>query len=457
MKVVFFVHCFFPNHFHGTETYTLELAKNYQALGIDVHVISAIPQGEAPAAELITHYNYDGLPITCIDKNKLPHNNLKETYYHAAMYPVLDKLLCNLKPDLVHITHLLNHSAILLKLLRDLKIPCYASFTDFFGICFNNKLHAADGRLCAGPSKSRSNCAACYMKDAGNSKLSYRLLKKIITPQQLQMLAKLINILRKWPLFSNSKINTLLEDLTVRPNILLPLYSNYKAAVAPTQFLLEAYRKNGFTQPMKKIEFGIDINRSAKPKRPQNHKPIIGFIGQIAQHKGVDILIEAFSRLPKGIAELHIYGQNDLKCPYIKKLHTQAKNHEVKFLGTFKKEKTADVFSSFDLCVLPSRWYENSPLVLLSALATHTPVLISNVAGMTEFVKENINGFIFERGSVDDLERVLINILRNPAALYELSLTTNYKKTSRMMAEDTLKIYDLKISTQPTNHILQAN
>jgi hypothetical protein len=33
MKVALFVHCFFPEHFYGTETYTYELARNLKALG----------------------------------------------------------------------------------------------------------------------------------------------------------------------------------------------------------------------------------------------------------------------------------------------------------------------------------------------------------------------------------------------------------------------------------------
>jgi len=49
MRVALFVHCFFPAHFYGTETYTLELAKQYRAMGIDAHVVTAIFPGE-PAA-----------------------------------------------------------------------------------------------------------------------------------------------------------------------------------------------------------------------------------------------------------------------------------------------------------------------------------------------------------------------------------------------------------------------
>jgi len=101
-----------------------------------------------------------------------------------------------------------------------------------------------------------------------------------------------------------------------------------------------------------------------------------------------------------------------------------------------------EVMDSLDLLVIPSRWYENSPLVLLNALATHTPVVVSDVAGMTEFVEEGISGFSFQRGSADDLARVLGEVVLEPDRLRRLSLTTHYERTPRIMAEETLAIYD---------------
>ena len=46
MKVALFVHCFFPEHYYGTETYTLQIAQNLKSLGHEVVVVAAIFQGE---------------------------------------------------------------------------------------------------------------------------------------------------------------------------------------------------------------------------------------------------------------------------------------------------------------------------------------------------------------------------------------------------------------------------
>ena len=58
MRVALYVHCFFPGHFHGTETYTLALAESLQKLGHDPVVVSSTFEGEEKAESLITRYNY---------------------------------------------------------------------------------------------------------------------------------------------------------------------------------------------------------------------------------------------------------------------------------------------------------------------------------------------------------------------------------------------------------------
>jgi glycosyltransferase involved in cell wall biosynthesis len=443
MKITFFVHCFFPDHFYGTETYTLDLARHYQAWGHEVTVVSAIFQGEPRATDLVTRYEYQGIPVVCIDKNHLPHVSVKETYYQSSMCTVLEEVLSELQPDVVHVTHLINHTAALLEITSKLGIPTYATFTDFFGFCLNNKLEAADGELCAGPSVTRTNCVACYIKDAARNPHAESWIRKATTPFAAKTLAAAAVALHKINAIKGKPADRLIEDIACRPEVLNRLYnSGYRAAVAPTQFLGNAYRANGMNIPLHDIWFGVDIDRSPKPERPEGHLPVIGFIGQIAPHKGTDMLVEAFCRLPRNIAQLRIYGPEDQDAAYMNNLRTLSTGHDVQFMGTFPKESMASVLQDIDLLVIPSRWYENSPLVLLNALATHTPVLVANVSGMTEFVHVGTNGRVFERGSVDDLFMQLDDMLASPEkTLYSLAKTTSFQRGIADMATETLKLY----------------
>jgi glycosyltransferase involved in cell wall biosynthesis len=442
MKVAFFVHCFFPGHFYGTETYTLSLARQYLAAGHQVEVVTALFQGEPEAASLVSRYDYEGIPVTCIDKNKIPHTRVKETYYQQEMRPVLEQVLRDIKPDLVHVTHLINHTSALLEATQQLGIPTYATFTDFFGFCLNNKLEAADGELCKGPLPSRMNCVACHLKDASRNPVADDWMRRATTPRSALWIARAANVARRIPGLRGGPVDGLLEDIAQRPDTLRNLYNTvYTGAVAPTQFLKEAYESSGITVPMKKIGFGVDIDRTPKPARKKGQQPVIGFIGQIAPHKGTDLLVEAFQRLPRNAARLHIYGPADQDPAYLAALHVLAQGGAVAFNGTFPSAEMASVLGNIDLLVIPSRWYENSPLVLLNALATHTPVLVSDVLGMTEFLDPGHNGYAFERGNVDDLASQLARLVADPDALHALASTTSYERTTRSMAEETFSLY----------------
>jgi glycosyltransferase, family 1 len=444
MKVVFFVHCFFPNHFYGTETYTLELAKHYQDFGHEVIVVSAIFQGEPRQDVLLKQYCFQGIPVVSIDKNHLPHSRIKETYYQADMKAVFHELMDELAPDVVHVTHLINHTATLLEVTQARGIPTYATFTDFFGFCLNNKLENARGGLCAGPLASRLNCVACHLKAATDAGGPGGILRYAKYPKVAEAMAYGLDVIRRFPGVCKGPTDGMVEDIVHRPDILSTLYNNaYRAAVAPTHFLGDAYKKNGISTPLYYIHFGVDIDRAAKPVRSREHIPTIGFIGQIAPHKGTDLLLSAFNRLSKGAARLLVYGPADQDRQYMESLERLADTSLIEFRGTFKKESMLTVMADLDLLVIPSRWYENSPLVLLNALATHTPVLVSDVAGMTEFLNPGINGYAFERGNVDSLYQYLHKLVSHPDDLYALTETTNYERTTKNMAQETFELYSI--------------
>lgn len=444
MKIALYVHCFFPTHYHGTETYTLALAKNLRAMGHEPVVVSSIPWGEKKAESLITHYEYQGISVHCIDKNYVPHTTLGETYYQPQMRQIHKQLLQELCPDIVHVTHLANHTAALLDAVQDLAIPAVATFTDFFGFCLNNKLEAANGSLCVGPNPQRTNCLACVAKVVVRREISTLNEQTFnnITPL-IEWGSALFNRVHELPVLRNSKLSAQLRDIKARPGVLAKHYSYYRAAIAPTRFLQSAYEKNGITAaPIHKINFGADLDRMPKQLPPSSTPIRFGFIGQIAPHKGTALLVEAFCRLPPGKSELYIYGAEDQSPAYSQAMKARCTDFPVFFRGTFPSGQMRQVLDEMDFLVIPSTWYENSPLVLLDALASHTPVIVSDVEGLTEFLEPDKNGYAFERGSVDDLERVMRQILAAPEQSRQLSLTTNYAKTTMDMTEEVVAIYD---------------
>ncbi len=77
--------------------------------------------------------------------------------------------------------------------------------------------------------------------------------------------------------------------------------------------------------------------------------------------------------------------------------------------------------------------------VFLSALASHTPVVISDVDGIAELVE---NGFLFQYGSTDDMERILRRLTLNQAASRAVSVKIKYLCSTRKMTEDIVYLYE---------------
>jgi glycosyltransferase involved in cell wall biosynthesis len=139
-------------------------------------------------------------------------------------------------------------------------------------------------------------------------------------------------------------------------------------------------------------------------------------------YKGPDLLIRAFSGLDntRG-ATLTIYGGSDGYEEYFKQLQALAKDNErIRFAGTVKPSELGAVFSEADYFILPSLWHENSPLILLDALQSKTPVIASDIGGVRDVVEHGVNGFLFPMGNVQALREIMQRAVDRPEELKRL-------------------------------------
>ena len=73
--------------------------------------------------------------------------------------------------------------------------------------------------------------------------------------------------------------------------------------------------------------------------------------------------------------------------------------------------------AAIDLLVVPSVWFENSPLVIHEALAAGTPLLVSDLGGMAELVEEGRGGWRFRTGDAQELADRLAALLADRSPL----------------------------------------
>ncbi|MFG1245595.1 glycosyltransferase [Xanthobacter flavus] len=441
LRVALFVHAFYPDHVYGTEAYTLALARQFKALGHAPTVVTARAAGEPEQAEEIVRYEVEGIPVVRIDRNRTPSRSAREDYDHPGLAPLLERILHTLAPDIVHICHLANFTAVLPRVTARLGIPTFATLTDFFNLCITTRLELPDGGLCHGPNAIRSNCLSCGLLARSAERPDSAFWRTLAQPAVRSAAAVTAATLAPVLPFSLGRDARAVRD---RAQVLRVAFAHCRAAFAPSAFLAELFDAHGAGPPLFRSPFGVEIDRAPKPAAPA--RPVrFGFIGQLAYHKGPHLLLQALRALPRDAFTVDIWGSESLSPAYARDLRGVAEQTvpplPARFRGTFPEAEMAGLLAEVDVLVMPSTWFENAPLTLLKALATHTPVVVSDVPGMTEFVEEGVNGFSFPRGDAEALALVLQRFVDEPGLAAALSRTTAYERTERDMALDLLAMY----------------
>ncbi len=92
----------------------------------------------------------------------------------------------------------------------------------------------------------------------------------------------------------------------------------------------------------------------------------------------------------------------------------------VTFLGGRAQSALPYYYSSADLVVMPSR-YESFGLAALEAMACGTPVVASDVGGLSFVVRDGETGCLVPEGAVESLANCILNLLMNPAERARMS------------------------------------
>jgi glycosyltransferase involved in cell wall biosynthesis len=72
------------------------------------------------------------------------------------------------------------------------------------------------------------------------------------------------------------------------------------------------------------------------------------------------------------------------------------------------------LIAALDWVVVPSIWWENSPLVIQEALAHRRPDICSNIGGMAEKVRLGPDGFHFQVNDPFELASLMVRLANDP-------------------------------------------
>ena len=165
--------------------------------------------------------------------------------------------------------------------------------------------------------------------------------------------------------------------------------------------------------------------------------------------KGVDVLVDAVTRIPKELwgedSSLMIFGGNLERQP----IEFQERMHKliadagprVRFYGAYQNAEVPRLMRSVDWVVLPSVWWENSPVVIQEALLHCRPMISSDIGGMAEKVRDGKDGLHFRAGSSQDLADRIAEALGNNQTWDRLRASMRQPADHHGCAREHVKLY----------------
>lgn len=206
------------------------------------------------------------------------------------------------------------------------------------------------------------------------------------------------------------------EELFLRDRLIRAAFSLIDDFIAPSRFLCETYQRWGLERPISIIDNGLPPMQplAPRPLQPGQLRTRFAYLGQINRYKGLQILLEAIGFLDLPLREqvhIDIHGcglaeQDERLQEQIETLR-QRYPSQLHLHGSYDRDELSRLLSEIDTLVLPSIWWENSPLVLQEAKGLGRPVICSDIGGMKEKVRDGVDGLPFSRGSPASLARAI--------------------------------------------------
>ena len=429
MKIVIAVHHFPPHYADGAELRAYRTASWLRDRGHDVHVIcvEAVDVGDGRGLTFEDSV-YDGLPVRRLSFNMAAASDpFRWSYDNPWIRAHLCAYLNELAPGLLHLISGYLMSGATPRAAMDLQIPTVVTLTDFWFLCPRTTLLRSNGQLCAPPFHAIT-CARCL----GEERRRYRIPGRIVSPLMGTFWRR-----------QQSRI----AQVQARMWFLRETLDRVDAIVSPSQFLRDLFVQAGVSP--ERIVFsrqGRDfpgLTPEVLTKTLASHLRV-GYMGQIAPHKGVHVLFEAVRRMPGAALTVKAYGDDACFPSYTRRLrHMIRVDERLVLAGAYEGTEVSRILREIDVVVVPSLWYENSPNVILEAFAHRTPVIVSDLGGMAELVRDGENGLRFCPGDADSLACQLYRLLDDADLLPALRASIGLVKSVAHEMRELEEIYSL--------------
>jgi len=427
MKILQVAHTFLPKFVAGTEIYTFEISQALKSKKNNLRIAYTDPLANAYTLRKL---DYGG--IICYEIQKDINNvfSFEDSFQDKQVEDFFIDILDDYQPDVIHYQHLMFLSNNIIKQAKKRNIKQLMSLHDFWFQCLTHKRITTDNTLCVNPTIDK--CIKCHTD---------LLNRTLPVPASLKTFSKNFAKKIKNNFYYHYRKKLLKKQLLYRLHSHREVLQSVDLVIYPTKFLQdELYQwelkgKNNLIS-----NDGIQDKYFRNFKKTHSKTLRFGFIGSIVPAKGLMILVKAWEKIKRNHAVLQIYGNFSDDPHYaknVKQIIANCKNIEIK--GAFKPDQIAKIFKQIDVLIIPSTWFENAPLVLRNSFLAKTPVIGTNLGGISELIKDGVNGFLFENENSDDLAKKIDHIINNPEILKKFRFPK--QKTIDENAQELIRLY----------------
>ena len=205
-------------------------------------------------------------------------------------------------------------------------------------------------------------------------------------------------------------------DFFLRKTYIMGFFDLIDHFVAPSHLLARRYIDWGLPEDRISVIENIAAAAQATDAAPAAADPSllrIAFFGQISELKGIGVMLDAAAILleeGESAIQFDIHGDyaaqpTQFQIDVLERM--KSAGHNVRFHGPYDNKRVDAMMRGVDAVLVPSIWWENSPVVIQEALRSHRPVICSDIGGMAEKVRHGIDGLHFPVGNPAALAALL--------------------------------------------------
>lgn len=368
-RVLLLSHLFPPDGIAGVERVSETMAAHLVEAGDVVSVASRRPNPASSSIDTVVDTLPDGTRVYRLAGGLVRLDDVLTD--SARLEELFETIVRDVRPDVLHVNHLLGLSPRMIELARRQGIAVVVALYDFYFSCPLVNLRKRSGGLCDGPDGGRECARTCFAHEGAAAQTRWRLRDAYF--RRVLALADRV-------ICPSRCIASHFEPFVDEPRrmSIIPVGVS-RAGAEPAPELYRGPRKRGHLS--------------------------LAYLGSVVPLKGPDLILDALKLADLGPVEVVMIGQVP-EWTYARSLRERAAtipNVRLRLYGRYEHAELPHLLDDADCVVLPSRVPESFSIVTREAFLHGVPVIASRLGALAEAISEGENGFTFEAGRADQL------------------------------------------------------